>query len=612
MAPSHFTTLIVSFLVAQCLCYHRALASSSPHTTSSNENELVVVIKWENVNSVTTLTDEQQASAVAVVSNLLTERMTVNVSRTSFRPTLGLTPHGHMNTLATLKIKHSRHVHQHSNGRSLLEDTKDVKQAQDGKEEETDLDFNVMSTEAIRVLREADLDSSLRHLISQSLSLDTIASTKNNNKRRLQGYTGWNQPPTVSAVLVEENVKLELFKAIRINKRFRPRFYFDGSAQELVQEAAVWHLDRINQVSLPLDSNFNRPSLFEAPPTAPWVYIVDTGIMINHAELNGRTTTIFNNNPEEPDVCHTHGTHVAALAAGSTVGVAPTAQVFNVKTLDCEGSTYTSGLIAAVSAIIQHCTANGGKAARGVTVNFSLGGAGNPAAPGNAPFADQLAQLREQCDAAIVAAAGNSAEDACMFIPGGYKLNSQGGVISVGASSTTDTLASFSNRGPCVNVNAPGVNIVSAGICSTTCYVSLSGTSMAAPVVAGYAAVQMAHKPSDWHTLYPSALFADNVKAKLLSDSNLKIKPSAASTTTSRLLFANNVVITTDTVLAPVAPAGAAPGTSNASRVRPATVVIMAIWLVCAAFIILQLVDSASVQVGGNDNRKLPLRRHWE
>ncbi|MGH3748749.1 MAG: S8 family peptidase, partial [Micromonosporaceae bacterium] len=166
--------------------------------------------------------------------------------------------------------------------------------------------------------------------------------------------------------------------------------------------------------------------------------------------------------------CDGHGTHVAGTIGGERWGVAKLAQLRGVRVLDCAGSGTWSGVIAGVDWV----TNNHVKPA---VANMSLGG-GVSAAVDNAVAAMTYAGVF------TAVSAGNSSADACAQSPARVP-----NVTTVAASDRTDTRASFSNQGLCVDVYAPGVDVRSSYLNGTTAY--LSGTSMASPHVAGAAAV---------------------------------------------------------------------------------------------------------------------------
>lgn len=229
------------------------------------------------------------------------------------------------------------------------------------------------------------------------------------------------------------------------------------------QTPAGWGLDRIDGIK---DGKYE----YVGDGKSIRIYIVDTGVDANHPELAGRVLQgfdAFNQNLSQSD-CNGHGTHVAGVVAGTTYGVAKAASVVPVRVLNCSGQGNTSSLLAGINWILSaHPAGTVG------IVNMSLGGTKSDQA--NAAVARLI-----DAGLVVVAAAGNSNVDACTFSPA-----SAPGVIAVGAIDESDTRASFSNWGSCVDVFAPGVRISSANSANFSLPASRSGTSAASPFVAG-------------------------------------------------------------------------------------------------------------------------------
>ena len=272
----------------------------------------------------------------------------------------------------------------------------------------------------------------------------------------------------------------------------------------------VWGLDRIDQRNLPLNSAYD--DLNNSGYTIP-VYVVDTGIYAEHTEFAGRVApgaTSITDGYGTFD-CNGHGTHVAGTIAGSKFGIAKSATLIPVRVLDCGGSGSYSGVIAGLDWI----AANHPSGVPAV-VNMSLGG------PASSSLDSAVNNLISR-GITVVVAAGNSGADACNYSPSRVPA-----AITVAATAIDDVRASYSNYGSCIDVFAPGSSITSSWISGVNGTAVLSGTSMAAPHVAGAIARFLYTNPT-------SSPFQSSNSLSKSATLDLVVNPGAGSP--NRLLF---------------------------------------------------------------------------
>ncbi|KAK9461055.1 peptidase S8/S53 domain-containing protein [Lipomyces oligophaga] len=247
-----------------------------------------------------------------------------------------------------------------------------------------------------------------------------------------------------------------------------------------VQMNATYNLARLSHRDT-LDRTTENIFYYDSDPgVGTTLYILDTGITVDHVDFSGRATMVnfalLSSNRDRIG----HGTHVAGTAAGSQYGVAKSAKIVGVKVLGDTGSGTTSTIIRGLEWVSDQHKRSGGPS----IVNMSLGGGRSQA------FNDAVRKVVDQ-GIHVVVAAGNSHQDACGFSPAGEEA-----ALTVGATNVTDHMAPFSNFGPCVDVFAPGVDVHSDWHTDEEATRKASGTSMSSPLVAGLVAYLASKSPS--------------------------------------------------------------------------------------------------------------------
>ncbi|KAI1892009.1 hypothetical protein AGOR_G00149580 [Albula goreensis] len=279
-----------------------------------------------------------------------------------------------------------------------------------------------------------------------------------------------------------------------------PHVEYIEEDSSIYAQGIPWNLDRIVQT--------NHNSGKYSPPSG--VYLLDSSIQSSHREIDGRVqVTDFNSVPEEDGVrvhrqastCESHGTHTAGIVSGRDSGVARGAMVNSVRVLNCQGKGTVSGALAGLEYI--RATLLAQPYSPLIVLLPFVGG-----------FSRTLnTACREMVHngGVVIAAAGNYRDNACLYSPA-----SEPQVITVGATNIKDqpldTGTTGTNFGRCVDLFAPGDDIVSASSDCPTCFTSKSGTSQAAAHVAGIAAVILNSSPNLTSTGVLQRLLRHSVK----------------------------------------------------------------------------------------------------
>lgn len=282
-----------------------------------------------------------------------------------------------------------------------------------------------------------------------------------------------------------------------------------------VQEDPEWHLDRIDQANPPLDQRYT----YTNTGSGVHVYVIDSGIRSSHNEFGGRVVSDYSaiNDGNGTEDCHGHGTFVASEAAGETFGVAKEATVHAVRILTCDNSGTTAQIVAGMNWVAEnHETPN--------VANMSIQSAGG------SPdfFMDRAAAGMIDKGVILVTIAGNFDRGDCMTSPKDPR-----GIVA--AASTIDdernTGRNPSSYGPCVTAFAPGADVTAAGIDSDgDVQEGFSGTSMAAPLIAGTVARALEGNPS---------MTMEQAKQLIVDKSTKDVLENVGSGSPNRLLNTN-------------------------------------------------------------------------
>lgn len=258
----------------------------------------------------------------------------------------------------------------------------------------------------------------------------------------------------------------------------------EGARSLVESQTTSLALDRIDQRDLPLDRTYRRTGTGRGVV----VYVFDGGVMSTHPELVGRVRKGFDGFPEDPGVCNSHGTAVAGAIAGRTLGVAPEAEIVDIKMVEC---TKLRGTIKAIVDGVTWVVEDAKRHGRPAVANWSF----IADTASRIPPLDSAVQRLRAAGIPVVVSAGNVEINACRVSPGNAS-----GTIVVGASSVTregnetkvkDRRTHGTAYGACVDIYAPGDSVLlpSFDVGRSPTVQLWNGTSMSTGYVSGAVAL---------------------------------------------------------------------------------------------------------------------------
>ena len=258
------------------------------------------------------------------------------------------------------------------------------------------------------------------------------------------------------------------------------------------KETVSFALDRIDQRDLPLDHTYRR----RGTGRGVTVYVFDGGILPTHPELAGRVRKGYDAFESDPPVCNAHGTAVAGAVAGQSLGVAPEAEVVDVKMVEC---SKLRGTIRAIVDGVKWVIEDHKRTKRPAVANWSF----IADTLSRIPALDSAVAMLRAAGIPVIVSAGNAEINACRVSPGNADGSIVVGASTVGRAGPNDTRiidrrAEQTAYGPCVDIYAPGDSVLLPSFDNSKLpSVQLwNGTSMSTGYVSGAAALFLESNPT--------------------------------------------------------------------------------------------------------------------
>lgn len=358
---------------------------------------------------------------------------------------------------------------------------------------------SVIPNQYIVMLQASDVRAAAGDMMTaEAFAADTLqrygGELRHTYTAAIEGFAAVLTPEGVAALEANPSVALvEPNRVVRIDPEQEANDAALAAPAE-INDVSSWGLDRIDQRDLALDGSFT----YSVNGAGVHVYVIDTGVRTSHVQFLNRIGLGYASFDDGNGVrdCNGHGTHVAGTIGGSLYGVARGVTIHPVRVLDACGYGTDDSVVAGIDWVTKN-------AIKPAVANMSLGG-------DNSVVLDTAVKNSIVKGITYVVAAGNENSDACYRSPAAVPA-----AITVGAIDYGDWRASYSNFGTCVDIFAPGSDIVSAYNGHDEDWAYLSGTSMASPHVAGVAATFLGTKPKSSPAQVAAALISSATTGRL-------------------------------------------------------------------------------------------------